>query len=124
MPHEFAKSDGKVRCRGCEIAWYRSKETGVWEDCAQHPTLAHAPTLPRFIEMVADELARARMLYDGRAVMTAFFEEAGETAKAYMDSPRADIVKEAVQTCAMAIRVALEGDPLMQGFREGRGLDK
>lgn len=77
-----------------------------------------------FLADVAIEVARARAKFPGcEGLHAALAEEAGEVATALMDKPRSEIYKEAVQTAAMALRIALEGDPLFDGIRARRGLD-
>lgn len=115
--HKFAKSDGKTRCADCLTPFGD-------HGCPRHPHLPGAPGLARFFQMVQSEVARARLLYDPEAVQNALTEEVGELAAAYADEPRERIIHEAVQVCAMAIRTALEGDPLMAPHREKRGLDR
>ena len=52
--------------------------------------------------------------------MTALTEEVGELAKAIMDEGSHRVWKEAVQVAAMALRVAVEGDPSLDKLREIR----
>lgn len=54
------------------------------------------------------------------ACMCALTEEVGELAKALMDEPSANVRAEAIQVAAMAVRVALEGDPTIDFVRERR----
>ncbi len=70
---------------------------------------------------IAEELARAKKLFPSSdGVMTALTEEVGELAKALLDEPWDRVRVEAVQVAAMAIRVALEGDPTLDGIRATR----
>lgn len=50
--------------------------------------------------------------------MVALTEEVGELAKAMIDEPSERVRAEAVQVAAMALRVALEGDPTLDGLRD------
>ncbi len=82
----------------------------------------------KFLADVAVEILSARALFpDSRHMLAALFEEAGEVAEALMEhdyytensnnpaSKRevnaAKVYKECVQAAAMAMRVAVEGDP-------------
>ncbi len=76
----------------------------------------------RFIQEVVAELGRARAKFpspDG--LMCALTEETGEVAKALLDEPWENVRAECVQVAAMALRVALEGDPTLFGVRLARG---
>ena len=53
-------------------------------------------------------------------LMTALTEEVGELAKALMDESSDRVWKEAVQVAAMALRVAVEGDPSLDHIRINR----
>jgi hypothetical protein len=117
--HKFALSDGKERCRAC----IENQQNGADNGCVSHRHLPAVVSLEEFFGMVRDEIYRARLLYRGHGVMNALTEEVGELAAAYSDEPREHIVREAVQVCAMAIRSALEGDPLLAPYRAERGLD-
>ena len=71
----------------------------------------------QFMVDLEAEVARARDLFpDNQHMLAALSEEAGEVAKALIDHSRGDtnaheVYVECVQTAAMAVRVALEGDP-------------
>ncbi len=70
------------------------------------------------------ELARARTMFPGDGVtMLALMEEVGELAKATFEEPSARVRKEAVQVAVMAMRVVLDGDGTLRGWRQERGLD-
>ncbi len=125
--HKFAKSDGICECDYCLSAFELGEQHGMSNDllamCPKHPHVVPI-TLNMFVDRVVREVARARLLYDPEGVMNALTEEVGELAAAYVDEPRERIVKEAIQVCAMAIRSALEGDPLLDQMRQKRGLDR
>ncbi len=73
---------------------------------------------------IETELARARAKFPGDGVtMLALMEEVGELAKASFEEPSARVRKEAVQVAVMAIRVVLDGDGTLHGWRQQRGLD-
>jgi len=57
-------------------------------------------------------------------VMCALTEEVGELAKALQDEGSDRVWKEAVQVAAMALRVAVEGDPSLDKIRETRSAGK
>lgn len=69
-----------------------------------------------FINMVRDELSSARKLWPNtQDLVLAMAEEAGETVQAVLSHKHQGgdahaILKEAVQTAAMAVRLATEGD--------------
>jgi hypothetical protein len=75
----------------------------------------------RFVERVLCEVAAARVLFpEPGASMTALTEEVGELAKALLDEPWNRVVAEAIQVAAMALRVAVEGDPTLTEERRAR----
>ena len=77
------------------------------------------------LKNIQDELARARRKFPNpQGSMTALTEEVGELAKALLDESRARVIEEATQVAVMAIRVATEGDPTLDGYREQRGNKK
>ena len=65
-----------------------------------------------FVELLLDEVAFARGKYPSNTVLfAALVEEVGEVAKALQDETRDRLVAELVQVAAMALRLAVEGDP-------------
>ncbi len=69
------------------------------------------------IKMIRDELVAAREAFPGKThMLCATVEEVGELAQALMEHDRQqgtspmEVLREAVQVAAMAIRVAVEGD--------------
>lgn len=70
-----------------------------------------------FLHEVAHEIDRARAKFPGsNLVMAALTEEVGELAQAMLKVaagkwPSSRIYEEAIQVAAMALRVAVEGDP-------------
>lgn len=115
MAHEFAKSDGTRICEGC-----LGSSSG---DCPDHPHIGGA-RLDDFLRDVEMEVYRARLLYPGsEGVGYAVGEEVGEVFRAYLTEPRARVIKEAVQACAMLIQLALGGDPALAAMRNRRGLN-
>jgi hypothetical protein len=73
---------------------------------------------------ILSELRRARAKFPGDNVTTlALVEEVGELAKATFEEPRVRVRKEAVQVATMAMRVVLDGDATLEGWRRDRGLD-
>lgn len=74
-----------------------------------------------FVEDVLREAARARTLFpkpDG--VLAALTEEVGEVARAMLDESWDNVRTECVQVAAMALRLALEGDPTLDAVRAQR----
>jgi len=70
-----------------------------------------------FFIMVRDELKAARSAFPGTThMLCAFMEEVGELAQALMEHDRSqgtsvqEVMREAVQCAAMAIRLGTEGD--------------
>lgn len=61
---------------------------------------------------ISKEVFRARTKFPGnRLLLAALTEEVGELAKAMLqDRPREEIHREAVQVCAVAVRIIEEGD--------------
>lgn len=82
------------------------------------------PNVVALLAEIEAELARARARFPGDGVtMLALMEEVGELAKATFEEPSARVRKEAVQVAVMAIRVVLDGDGTLHGWRRERGLD-
>lgn len=80
--------------------------------------------MEHLIEEIIAELARARAKFPGdNATLAALMEEVGELAKAMMEESRHAVRKEAVQVAVMAMRVVLDGDATMSGWRAVKGLD-
>lgn len=78
-----------------------------------------------FFADVAREVDRARAKFPKPdALLTALTEEVGEVAKAMLDESAAHVRAEAIQVAAMALRLALEGDPTLDELRKSRGLDQ
>lgn len=67
---------------------------------------------PVTLDAIGAEVIRARMKFPGnRLLLAALTEEVGELAKAMLqDRPRAEIEREAIQVCAVAVRILEEGD--------------
>lgn len=77
-----------------------------------------------FVQMVVEEVARARAKFSGNTLCgLAMAEEAGELARALLTEPYRQVVREAVQVATMALRVAVEGDGSVKDWRAMRGLD-
>lgn len=75
----------------------------------------HMEELIREIRM---ELKRARAKFPSSdACVVALMEEVGELAKACLDESPERIREEAVQTAVMALRVVLDGDHTLDGYR-------
>ena len=73
---------------------------------------------------ILQELHRARTKFPGNNVtMLALMDEVGELAKASFEEPAANVRKEAVQVAVMAIRMVMDGDQTLDGWRAARGLD-
>ena len=69
------------------------------------------------MKMITDELAAAREAFPGKThMLAALLEEVGELAQAMIQHDRKqgtsvhEVLREAVQVAAMAIRLAVEGD--------------
>ncbi len=74
-----------------------------------------------FLKDVAREVERARKKFPGTdGVLAALTEEVGELAKAVLDEGQERVYAEAIQVAAMALRVAVEGDPTLAGVRAER----
>jgi phosphoribosyl-ATP pyrophosphohydrolase len=72
-----------------------------------------------FAEQVLDEVLRARKLFPGSSgLLAALIEEVGELARALMDESDDEVWTEATQVAAMALRLAVEGDPSLDAVRE------
>lgn len=78
------------------------------------------PTAPRktdvdFVALVLNEVEFARRKFPSNKVLfAALVEEVGEVAKALQDETRERLISELVQVAAMALRLAVEGDPAYQ----------
>lgn len=114
--------------------WDAAREEAGWEG---NPTLQgemdlneitavaqQSDPVEDFLDQVRAELAHARSKFPGDRIMTlAMAEEFGELVKAVLDEHSSDVRKEAVQTAAMAARVALDGDASVNDWRAAKGLD-
>ena len=73
---------------------------------------------------VLQEIASAREKFpSSKHSMCALTEEVGELAKALLDESWERVRAEAVQVACMAMRVALDGDASLVGWRLKKGLD-
>lgn len=76
------------------------------------------------LQEIITELKSARLKFpSSEGSLAALTEEVGELAKALLSESRTRVRDEAVQVAVMAIRVALEGDPSLDGYRNEQGLD-
>lgn len=65
-----------------------------------------------FLAAVADEVQYARKKFPTNDLLfAALVEEVGEVAKAMQDETRELLILELIQVAAMALRLAVEGDP-------------
>lgn len=64
------------------------------------------------LSLVEEEVRRSRQKFPGNEhMLAALVEEVGEVARALLESkPRSDVVSEAVQVAATAVRLIEEGD--------------
>lgn len=69
---------------------------------------------------IAEEVMRARDKFPGnRFLLAALTEEVGELAKAMLQKrPRAEVIREAEQVAAVAIRIIEEGDSTFDDIAE------
>mgnify|MGYP006895928411 FL=1 len=75
-------------------------------------------TEDEFLKAVKAEVIRARLHHPApNANLYACQEEVGEVAEAAMDEPWHTVVNEAVQACAMLIRLVTEGDATLLDWR-------
>lgn len=71
------------------------------------------------------ELTRARVKFPGKnATFPALVEEVGELATALMEETKDRVHKEAIQVAVMAMRIVLDGDQTLDGWREYKNLDR
>lgn len=72
------------------------------------------------LDSISAEVCRAREKFPGnRLLLAALTEEVGELAKAMLqDRPNDEIRCEAVQVCAVAIRIIEEGDSSFANLTE------
>lgn len=71
------------------------------------------------------EVERGTNMYpnpDG--LLAALMEEVGELARALMSQTKNRVREEAIQVAALALRIALEGDPTLNKIRERNGADR
>ena len=74
-----------------------------------------------FLDEVFAEFLRARAKFPHpNPSVAALTEEVGELARAVLSRPLVEVRAEAVQVAAMALRIAVEGDPTLDPFREAR----
>lgn len=72
---------------------------------------------------VLQEISSAREKFpSSKHSMCALTEEVGELAKALLEEPWERVRAEAVQVACMAMRVALDGDASLVGWRVKKGL--
>lgn len=77
-----------------------------------------------FLSDVRAEFHRGREKFPSNELKTvALSEEFGELVKAVLDEAAADVRKEAVQLAAMCLRLVMDGDSSVDGWRERNGLD-
>lgn len=63
------------------------------------------------LSLVEDEVQRSRQKFPGNEhMLAALVEEVGEVARALLESKPDEVVAEAVQVAATAVRIAEEGD--------------
>ena len=75
-----------------------------------------------FLDDVFGEFLRARQKFpQPNPTVAALTEEVGELARAVLSRPIEEVRAEAVQVAAMALRIAVEGDPTLDPFREAHG---
>jgi hypothetical protein len=92
-----------------EIKWQHSNDRGE---------------IGRTLILVREEALSALEQYSSPdGLMCALTEEVGELARAMMSEPRENILAEAVQVASLAIRIAIEGDPTLNGIRAKRNAD-
>lgn len=72
---------------------------------------------------ISKEIGRARTKFPhNRHLLAALIEEVGELAQAILQAkPDEEIRKEAIQVCAVAIRIIKEGDADFDGWTEADG---
>lgn len=71
-----------------------------------------------FLKAVMAEVVRARLHHPApNANLYACQEEVGEVAEAAMGEPWHTVVNEAVQACAMMVRLVVEGDATLLDWR-------
>ncbi len=76
-----------------------------------------------FLACVASELVRARAKFPSSIhSFAALIEEVGEVGKALISESADRVHDEAMQTAAMAVRVATEGDASFAVYRDMKGL--
>ena len=121
----------------CKNCWGKGTVVGAYDfvgSCGKCEGTGHivydtedrfSEELDKFLSEVKSEVIRARTKFPGRRIMgLALAEEFGELMKAMLDEHLANVRKEAVQTAAMCIRVAVEGDESIDEWRSKRGLGK
>jgi len=117
-----------MRSHGGKGFVYESLTMGNLVDTLNDPP-SPEPTQPEgearaLADEILRELVRARTKFPGDNVtMLALMEEVGELAKASFEESRDRVRKEAVQVATMAMRVVLDGDSTLDGWRSTKGLD-
>lgn len=77
-----------------------------------------------FLAHIAAEVGAAKAKFPSpEALLAALSEEYGEVAKAVLSESWANVRKEAIQCAAMCVRLALEGDPTLDHYRQKNGLE-
>lgn len=91
---------------------------------SRQPSEEECAEVDAFLAEVRNEILRARTLFPGDRIRgLALAEEFGELCKALLDESADRVHKEAVQTAAMAARIALDGDGSVREWRTEKGLD-
>ncbi len=96
----------------------RSRPKSEDDIAKEHVNIDH------FLHLVAIEVGSAtRKFPSPEALAMALAEEFGEVAKAVLSESWANVRKEAIQCAAMCVRLALEGDPTLDHYRQKNGLE-
>lgn len=90
---------------------------------AENESLTKGP-MGEMLQSIRKEAMQGSESYpDASGLMMALMEEVGELARAMMSEPRENIRAEAVQVAALAIRIAIEGDPTLDAIRAKNNAD-
>lgn len=91
---------------------------------AENEALTKGP-MGELLQSIRQEAMQGIESYpDASGLMVALMEEVGELARAMMSETRDRVKDEAVQVAALAIRIAIEGDPTLDAIRARRNADK
>lgn len=109
------------------LAWSIHIDPHAYIDLSVMPRITAPPARGPIGEVLQDvytEITRGVESYpDASGLMVALMEEVGELARAMMTQSRDSVRSEAAQVAALAVRVAIDGDPTLAEIRAKNNAD-